>query len=151
MIRTNQLKDEWKEQILVIEAYLELREKAPLIPYASLLNHINSNNQNIPKGLTKRVKSATSGNGMKLFEMDSSTDQKLCKFVRDEDLFADCPICCQSLNTLDIFSCEKDCNALYHKVCIYGWMRKSLSCPNCRSGMPKTGLDANLEWLKQSN
>ena len=150
--KANQLKDEWKEYLIVIEAYLELREKATLIPYASILNHIFTSNPDIPaKGLTKWVKSAKSCNKIKLFEMDSSTDRKLCKFIQDEELFADCPICCQLLNTQDIFACEKGCKALYHKECIYKWMRKSLSCPNCRSDMPKTGLDANLEFLRQFN
>jgi hypothetical protein len=148
----NQLKDEWKEYLLVIEAYLELREKATLIPYASILNHIFASDPDTPaKELTKWVKSARSNNGMQLFEMDGSTDQKLCKFIQDEELFADCTICCQLLNTQDIFACEKKCKALYHKECIYKWMRKSLSCPNCRSNMPKTGLDANLEFLRQFN
>jgi hypothetical protein len=80
--KANQLKDEWKEYLIVIEAYLELREKATLIPYASILNHIyNSNPESPAKGLTKWVKSATSSNGMKLFEMYSSTDRKMCKFI----------------------------------------------------------------------
>jgi hypothetical protein len=150
--KADQLKDEWREYMLVIEAYLELREKSMLIPYASILNHIRNSDPDRPvKGLTEWVKSATSSSGIKLFEMNSSTDRKLCKFVQDEELFADCPICCQLLNTQDIFNCEKDCKALYHKECIYKWMRKSLSCPNCRSDMPKTGLDANLEFLRQFN
>jgi hypothetical protein len=90
--KANQLKEEWKEYLIVIEAYLELREKATLIPYASILNHIFTSNPDSPaKGLTKWVKSARSSNGMKLFEMDSSKGRKLCKFIQDEELFADCP------------------------------------------------------------
>lgn len=112
----------------------------------SICYHICNSNPDIPaKGLTNWVKNSTSSNGMKLFEMESSTDRKLCKFIQDAELFADCPICCQLLNTQDIFTCEKDCKALYHKECIYKWMRKSLSCPNCRFDTPKT---ANL---RQSN
>ncbi|KAI8901137.1 hypothetical protein BC833DRAFT_579110 [Globomyces pollinis-pini] len=147
--KRDQLKEEWHANMYIIEAYLDLREKAMLVPYASILNYIHSCDPTIPaKGLTKLVKNATSSNGIKLFEMDSSTDRKLCKFVPDEELFADCPICCQPLNTDEIFTCEKDCKALYHKECIYSWMRNSLTCPNCRSFMPRTGLDANIEYLK---
>ena len=82
--KANQLKDEWKDYLIVIEAYLELREKAMLIPYASILNHIRNSNPDIPaKGLTNWAKNSTSSNGMKLFEMESSTDRNLCKFIQD--------------------------------------------------------------------
>jgi hypothetical protein len=53
----SQLKDEWKEYMMIIEAYLDLREKATPVPYASILNHISYNNPDeFPKSkeLTKR-------------------------------------------------------------------------------------------------
>lgn len=93
-----QLQEEWFEYLILIEAYLDLREKSDthLVPYASLLNHMHRNNRISAAELSLLAKDAN--RNKKLFEIDSSTDRKLCKFLGDQRIFVDCPICMELLN-----------------------------------------------------
>ncbi|KAI8896055.1 hypothetical protein BC833DRAFT_599073 [Globomyces pollinis-pini] len=145
-----QINDEWRQYSSIIEAYLELREKAPLIPFASLLNHIGVWDDTIPKKeISKWARNAANENGLKLFEIDRSTTRKLCKFISDEEIFVDCPICYELLKDVDVIKCEKACKVVYHKKCIYNWLNTSISCPNCRSSLTSARLQARAEIVEQ--
>jgi hypothetical protein len=148
--KVKQIKEEWHPYIAVIEAYLELRDRP--VPYATLLNRIIGNDPDKKhRGLSRWAKTAQNHTKQHLFQIDCSNDKQFCQFLPDEDLFVVCPICLEVLNDEDIISCTYQCQAIFHKDCIYRWLRQNMDCPNCRSRMSGTVTDAYLQILQATD
>lgn len=89
----------------MIQAYCILRDNRTDIPFATLLNTMNNNSTNKYTLERKDWVKKAHFNGIKLFQIDGSTDRKLCNFIKDEHLFEVCPICLDLLNTDKVAHC----------------------------------------------
>jgi hypothetical protein len=131
-----QLLEKWRTYFPIIQAYLVLRENRQDIPFASLLNEINRNDSefHIPrKELSVWVKNAAV-ESLKIIEIDGSTNRKLCSFLQDEELFENCPICMEILNSDQVATCWNSCKKVFHDKCLLRWISDDgKSCPHCRN------------------